>query len=103
MRVLECKIFKPKTLRLFGLSMGFLLTQTLLGCANKASPRERMEQRNANARPHPAAWSTESFYLHHRSPPEKEAEKWEFYFKHCRLVQRNPFPTHDEYTCSEPY
>lgn len=79
------------------------ISQHLLGCANKLTPRERMEQRTANARPHPAVWSTESFYLHHRSPPEKEVEKWEFYFKHCRLVDRNPFPTHDEYNCSEPY
>lgn len=61
-----------------------------------------MESRNASARPRHAAYAAEGFTLDNRSPEPRAYRAWDFYYKHCTLVSRNPWPTRDEYDCSDP-
>ncbi|MCE3010870.1 MAG: hypothetical protein LW875_09685 [Proteobacteria bacterium] len=79
-----------------------VLLFSLTACAQKGI-QEQMEDKRSKTRPHSSSLASETFYLHHRSPEPQLVNKWEFYFKHCRLVERIPFPTRDEYNCSEPY
>lgn len=61
-----------------------------------------MEDRNASANPRHASYAAEGFTLDHRSPEPRPYRAWDFYYKHCTLVSRNPWPVRAEYDCSDP-
>lgn len=66
--------------------------------------RERIEATQDRARPRSAAaYAADGFMMDHRSPEPRPFHAWEFYYKHCALVSRNPIPSKAEYDCSDPY
>ncbi len=71
-------------------------------CAGKKKTWEIIQDKQDQGKVHPAAWGSDSFYLNHRSPEPRDFEPWEFYFKHCSLTDRHPFPASDDYDCSGP-
>lgn len=80
----------------------FLLILGLSGCSSKTH-RERLEERQAGANPRAAAYAAEGFTMDHRSPEPRPYKAWEFFYKECALVSRNPFPNHAEYECTDPH
>jgi hypothetical protein len=62
-----------------------------------------MEKRSESARPRNAAYAADGFYLQYRNPPDRKVERWDFFYKHCKLVGRNnPAPNRSEWDCTEP-
>lgn len=78
------------------------INQLLTACSSPTA-RQQIEAKQARANPRAAAYAADGFTLDHRSPEPRPFRSWEFYFKHCNLVSRNPFPTQDEYACTEPF
>lgn len=93
----------------YNFNVGLRIIITLLGllqicaCASSKGSQEVMAERNANSRAAPASYSTDNFYLHYRSPADRETRNYDFFYKHCKLVGRNnPAPTRSEWDCTEP-
>ena len=84
------------------LGLLILLTSAFMhfGCATPTweQLQERRDQGNAAA----AAYAAEGFTLDHRSPDSRPARAWQFYYKNCALVSRNPYPSKTEYECADP-
>lgn len=80
-----------------------LISHQLLTACSSPTARQQIEAKQARANPRAAAYAADGFTLDHRSPEPRPFRSWEFYFKHCNLVSRNPFPTQDEYACTEPF
>jgi len=62
-----------------------------------------MEAIADRAHPHAAAYAADGFMMDHRGMPERPYRAWEFYYKHCALVSRNPYPNQSEYDCADPF
>jgi len=75
----------------------------LFAACSAPTARERMEAEQNRANPQGAAYAADGFTLDHRSPEARPFHPWEFYYKHCSLVSRNPYPDRSEYSCSDPY
>jgi hypothetical protein len=71
------------------------------GCASKTS-REIMEEKNSTARPRPAAYGMEHFYLDNRSPADRQTREWDFFYKHCNLMGRDIPTNKADWDCTEP-
>lgn len=84
--------------------MGAMITVLICiaGCSSLSS-REKIDAARESARPKPAAVYMDGFWTDYRSPADKEVQHWEFYYKHCSLVGRKPYPDRAEYMCTEPY
>lgn len=76
-----------------------------IGCltACASSTMERLDERQSQGRPHPAAYAAEGFTMDHRSPEGRPYRAWEFYYKQCSLVSRNPYPNRSEFECADPH
>gem|GEM_PF-5570144 len=85
--------------KIFGLS---LLLAMGVQCANPSS-QDRMRAIRDSSREKPAAIGMESFWLDHRSPPDRQVHPWEYYYKHCTLVGRQPEIDWADYSCTDPY
>lgn len=83
-----------------GLVTGLVLTMT--SCSTP-SARQVMADRLSGQRARSAAYAAEGFTMDHRSPEGRPYQSWEFYYKHCALINRNQFPSRDEYECSDPF
>jgi hypothetical protein len=79
-----------------------LLNFELLACSSPTA-RERMESIRDSARVQAAATGMDTFWMDGRSPKEKAIRPWEFYYKHCTLIDRKPFMDQAEYQCLDPY
>jgi hypothetical protein len=86
--------------RLFPLKL-ILISLICGGCASKTS-REIMEEKNSSARPRPAAYGTDNFYLDNRSPPDRQIRQWDFFYKHCKLVGRDLPTNKADWDCTDP-
>ena len=73
-----------------------------VGCSSLTA-QERIEERRSSANPRGAAYAADGFTLDHRSPEPLPYEKFEFFYKHCTLQGRNPFPNRSEWSCTDPY
>lgn len=62
-----------------------------------------MEDRRAPSRARAAAYAADGFTLDHRSPEARPYRPWQFYYKHCTLVSRNPYPDRAEHACTDPH
>ena len=76
----------------------------ILLIASCAAPtgRERIEERRASAKPKGAAYAAEGFMMDWRSPEPRANGGWDFYFKHCTLDDRNPYPKRSDWDCTGP-
>lgn len=82
----------------------FIFTAFLLSaCSSGPTAREQIEAKQDRARPKAAAYAADGFMMDHRSPEPRPYHAWEFYYKHCALVSRNPVPNKSEYDCADPY
>lgn len=81
---------------MFILAFGFMT-----GCAS--SGRELLAERQDQNRSRAAGYAADGFTLDNRMPAERPQRNWEFYYKQCALVSRNPYPNRDEYSCSDPF
>lgn len=73
----------------------------LSSCASPGG-YERLEQRQAKARPRSAAYAADLFYTN--SPPEeRQVRPQTFYYKQCFLESRGSYPNKSQYTCSDPF
>lgn len=73
----------------------------LAACASQSS-REIMESSQSSARPRPASMGSDHFYsdnLPERSLPPPG----EFFFKHCTLSGRHPYPSASDWECPGPH
>lgn len=71
-------------------------------CASRTS-REQLEDRQSSARPRAAAYGADGFYNDGDFPARgKPAPETEFFFKHCSLGGRHPYPSVSDWECSEP-
>lgn len=73
----------------------------LSSCASK-SANQVMAERQALARPRAAAYAADGFYKDAEFPNEKYPRPSDFFFKHCDLSGRNPYPNTGDWSCSEP-
>jgi hypothetical protein len=69
-----------------------------ISCASK-SGRELLAERQSKSKAHYAAFDG-GFYNIGREPAERPVRNWDFFYKHCDLVSRNPYPSKSEYDCS---
>lgn len=83
-------------------TLTWALTWALIGCSSPTA-RERMTATQDQSRAHPAAYAADGFTMDFRSPPERPFRVWEFYYKHCTLVSRNPYPDRAEHYCMDAY
>lgn len=97
------KEFKGQWQRLKPVFLYQLLALVLLlpACASP-SARELLEAKQDRSRAHRAAYAADGFTLDHRSPDSRPYRAWDFYYKHCSLVSRNPFPNKAEFACTDP-
>jgi len=79
------------------LGLGFMT-----GCASP-SGRELLEERQEQNHSRAAGYATDGFTLDNRMPESRPQRAWQFYYKQCALVSRNPYPNHDEYACGDPF
>lgn len=71
------------------------------GCA--LSPYEQLEEIRFSGKPHAAAYIADGLTVD-RNPPNRTYQKYEFFYKHCDLMGRTPFPKKAaEYECTDPY
>ncbi|MGE0633621.1 MAG: hypothetical protein AB7O96_14505 [Pseudobdellovibrionaceae bacterium] len=64
------------------------------GCASSETEYE--------SKAHHAAYAAEGF-VYEKDYPKRPVSEIEFYFKHCSLGSRKPYPSRDEYECSNPF
>ncbi len=84
--------------------MGLVLLCLVMGlsaCASRTA-REIIDEKQGQSKARAAAYAAEGFTMDHRSPDPRPYRAWEFYYKHCTLVSRNPFPDRSEYSCTDP-
>lgn len=93
---------RKKTANLLAATLVIFLVIFLSACAAPTA-RERLEERRAAANPRGAAYAAEGFTLDWRSPEPRPYQAWEFYFKHCSLEGRYPYPRKSEWTCTDPF
>ena len=79
--------------------VGLILLTSCAAPSSREVMADRLRGQNARA----AAYAAEGFTLDHRSPEDRPYRSWEFYYKHCSLVTRNPYPSRDEFECSDPF
>jgi hypothetical protein len=84
------------------LFLALFLLEILAGCASP-SGRELLEQRQAQNKSRYAGYAADGFTLDDRLPEERPEKTWQFYYKQCELVTRNPYPDRDEYSCTDPW
>ncbi len=84
------------------MSLSVAVVISLSACSHQTA-REKLDDIQYSAKPHPAAYAAENFYLDNRSPEPTGIRNWEFYFKHCMLEGRSPVPPKANYDCTEPY
>lgn len=72
----------------------------LLSATGCASPNPA-DKRPLAARAHPAAYSQDHFTLD-KERPERSANDFQFYYKHCTLEERQPLPKGGIWACTEP-
>ena len=82
--------------------LAFFAQFGLLGCSHETS-REHIDNVRWSAHPHNAAIAMDSFWLDNRSPPDKQVEHFEFYYKHCVEDEFRRYPEHIEFMCTGPY
>ncbi len=70
------------------------------GCST--STYEVLQNKRDQGNPRAAAYAADGFTLDHRSPEPRPFRAWQFYFKDCALVSRNPYPSKSEFECSDP-
>jgi len=87
--------------QLLDLAIVITLIGYLTGCAS--TTRERLEERQNRNNARAAAYAADGFTLDHRSPEPRPYNPWEFYYKNCTLVSRNPYPSQAEYACADPH
>lgn len=78
------------------------LALVLSACASP-SARERLDERQSRNNARAAAYAADGFTTDYRSPEPRPFRPWEFYYKNCSLVSRNPYPDRAEYSCSDPH
>ncbi len=87
--------------QLLHLTAILVLASAMMGCAS--STRERLEARQDQGHPRAAAYGAEGFTMDFRSPEPRPYRAWEFYYKNCVLVSRNPYPSRADYECADPH
>lgn len=79
----------------------FLLAFALaLAACGTRSSRDLLEERQSRARPRAATYGTDGFYRDGQLPERDLPPPGEFFFKHCTLVGRNPYPSASDWECS---
>ncbi len=72
-----------------------------LSCSHE-SLRDQMYSKIENANPRAAAYAAEGFTFDKRQV-ERPNTVWDFYYKHCNLISRNPYPEKEAWSCTDPY
>jgi hypothetical protein len=78
-----------------------LLSSIVTACASTPDYL-RIEERQSHSNARAAAYAADGFTMDHRSPDQRPNRAWDFYYKHCALVSRNPYPNRAEYDCADP-
>lgn len=78
-----------------------LLMILACGCSHE-SLRDEMYSKIEHANPRAAAYAAEGFTFDKRQV-ERPNTVWDFYYKHCNLISRNPYPEKEAWSCTEPY
>ncbi len=86
------------------LHLSFFTTVCLVVFTACASPstRDILDERQSKNNARAAAYAAEGFTMDHRSPEGRPYRAWEFYYKNCSLVSRNPYPNKSEFECADP-
>lgn len=82
-------------MNLINFTLLFLALFLSLGCASSSDAEPQ-------SKAHPAAYAADDF-VYEKDMPKRPRQKGDFYFKHCALDGRKPFPSKDEYECSNPF
>lgn len=69
-------------------------------CACASSSYEN-ETPRGSAMAHPAAYSQDHFTFN-KPQKQREFNQFEFYYKHCNVDERKPFPTGALWECTQP-
>lgn len=77
-----------------------LLSILFTNCASKTA-REKMAENQSNARPRAAAFGADGFYDDNNFPKEKYPRPSDFFYKHCDLSGRNPYPSATDWQCTD--
>lgn len=76
----------------------FFLT---ISCTS-GSTYEQLQIKRDSGNVRAAAYAADGFTLDHRSPEMRPFRAWDFYYKNCALVSRNPYPNKSEFECADP-
>lgn len=72
-----------------------------VGCSSP-SIYERMEAKQADARPSKDTYSSDLFYGGQPPLPDKPVRQWDFFYKDCELARRSLRPNRSEWECTRP-
>lgn len=78
----------------------FFLLLSLVSCGSK-SKWQKVEETQNSANPRYSAYAADGFTFSKKTP-ERDFIQYEFYYKKCHLVTRDPFPTSQEHQCTDP-
>jgi hypothetical protein len=93
---------KPMALHMaFWLSLAFSLLSLTTACSQPSS-RDKIRSAWDNSNPKIGAQEMDGFWMDNRSPADKPAPRWEFYYKHCAFEGRS-YMNQQEYLCTAPY
>jgi len=80
-----------------------LLALLFLQACASPSKNEVLAARQDAGHPRPAAYAADGFYSRDGTFPERKyPPPGDFFYKHCSLGERNPYPTASEWDCPEP-
>lgn len=77
----------------------FILLFLATGCA--LSQKELLEKRQDANRSRAAGYAADGFTFN-RPMPEREPNRYDFYYKHCQLIEQRLYSPSLEFTCSQP-
>lgn len=76
-----------------------LLAQLVTACASSG---DNPSSQRGSARAHPSAYSQDHF-IFNKPQKQREENDFDFYYKHCSIDDRKPFPVGAIWQCTLPY
>lgn len=67
-----------------------------------SDPFKRMDDIADSANPHGSSYAADGFTFR-RPRILREDTKYEFYYKHCTMIDRKPYPDSGVFGCTDPF
>ncbi|MCH2535034.1 MAG: hypothetical protein MK008_11380 [Bdellovibrionales bacterium] len=80
----------------------FLFLFIIVGC--QSSPKTiGLEDYDENSTAHGAAYVSDAIHIRKPMKSHSDWKPWEFYYKHCSLIEERYYMSKTSYECSRPY